>query len=206
VKAFSESKSSYINDTATYTYVRGPAVADGDAKKFSRDGRLEKRDSFNSGHCAGSFFYEYTEDGLQNRQGYINCDGKREVTELSISDGVDVMASRIHFDETEETGIKGTNYHTISKYDGRGLEVEFSLPERSYKSVMKYDAQGRETEKLEYENGKLSTSARSTYEINAHGDWVKRYETQWDARWPSLGFTPWAEQYREITYYGEDGQ
>ena len=206
VKTFSESESSYTNDTATHSYVKGPAVANGDAEKFARDGRLEKWDSFLYGKCSGSYLYEYTEDGLLNRQTYIACDGKREVTDFSIDEGIDTMASRIHFDETEEVGSRVANYHSISKYDGRGLEIEFSRPERNYKAVMKYDSQGRETEKLEYENAKLSMATHSTYEINARGDWIRRHQTQWDARWPSLGFTPWAEQYREITYYGEDGR
>jgi hypothetical protein len=113
------------------------------------------------------------------------------------------MASRIHFDETEESGPKGGNYHSISKYNNEGLEIEFSFPERNYKSVMKYDARGRETEKLEYKDGKLTTATHSTYEVNANGDWIKRHETQWDARWPNLGFTPLVEEYREITYYSE---
>ena len=206
VKTFNEAESSYTNDNATNSYVKGPAVANGDAKTFSRDGRLQKWDSFLYGKCSGSYLYEYTDDGLQNRQTYIACDGKQEISDFSISEGIDTMASRVHFDETEKMGSKGANYHSISKYDGQGLEVEFSRPERNYKSVTKYDSHGRETEKLEYQNGKLTTATRSTYEINSHGDWIKRHQTQWDARWPSLGFTPWAEQYRDITYYGDDEQ
>jgi hypothetical protein len=203
VKTFNQSEAIYTNDEVTGTYVKGPAVADGNAERFNRDGRLEEYDSFYSGNCAGSYKYEYTEDELQNRQIYIACDGKREISDFSISAGIDVMASRIHFDETEELGVNSANNHSISKYNDFGLKVEFSLPERGYKSVMKYDTHGRETEDLEYKNGKLTTATHSTYEVNANGDWIKRHETQWDARWPGLGFTPWVEQYREITYYSE---
>jgi hypothetical protein len=204
VKKFDQSEASYTYNAASDKYVRGPAVASGNAERFNRDGREAEQDGFYNGECGGSFLYEYTEDGLQNRQTYIPCDGKREVTEQSPSEGVDAMASRIHFDETEERGASTHgNYHSISKYNNLGLEVESSFPDRNYKSVMKYDAQGRETENLEYKDGKLTTATHSTYEVNAKGDWIRRHETQWDARWPKLGFTPWVEQYREITYYSE---
>jgi hypothetical protein len=203
VKTSNQSEASYTYDEASHKYVRGPAIASGNAERFDRDGRLEESDSFYSGNCAGSYKYEYMEDGLQNRQIYIACDGKREVSDLSIDGGMDVMASRIHFDETVEDGLKDSNYYSISKYDDRGLEIELSRPNQSYKSVMKYDDRGRETDNLEYQNGKLTTATHSTYEVNVNGDWIRRHETQWDARWPSLGFTPWVEQYREITYYSE---
>jgi hypothetical protein len=204
VKTSAQSEASYTYNEASNTYVRGPKITSGNTERFNRDGRLEETSSSLSGNCAGGYKYEYTEDGLQNRQIYIACDGKNEVSDFSVSDGIDVMASRIHFDETEERGSKGANYHSSSKYNDLGLEVEFSLPERNYKSLMKYDAQGRETENVEYKDGKLTTDTRSTYEVNANGDWIRRHETQWDARWPSLGFTPWLEQFREITYYGEE--
>jgi hypothetical protein len=155
------------------------------------------------GNVWGGYKGEYTEYGLQNRIIFIACDGKREVHELTLDEGIFYMTSRIHYNETVEGGSKGTNYYYFSKYDSRGLEVEDSNPGQKHNSVMKYDDRGRETEKLEYKDGKLTTATHSTYEVNAHGDWIKRHETQWDARWPSLGFTPWVEQYREITYYGE---
>jgi len=203
VKTYSQSEASYIPDEATHKYVRGPANANGNAERFNQDGRLVEQDGFYNGECGGSFLYEYTEDGLQNRQIYIACDGKREVSDLPIDGGVDVTASRIHFDETVEDGLKDSNHYSISKYDDRGLEIELSRPKQSYKSVMKYDDRGRETDNLEYQNGKLTTATHSTYEVNVNGDWIRRHETQWDARWPSLGFTPCVEQYREITYYSE---
>jgi hypothetical protein len=205
VKTVDQSESTYTNGEAMGSYLRGPAVADGNAERFNSDGRIEKLASSMGGACAGSYEYEYSEDGLQNRQTYIDCDGKREVSDLSIGEGVETMASRVHFDEdqTAEFGQKGAKYHIISRYNGLGLEVEYSTPERGYKSVMKYDAHGRETENLEYRNGKLTTASHSTYEVNANGDWIRRHETQWDARWPSLGFTPYTEQYREITYFNK---
>jgi len=206
VKTFDQSEASYTYDEASHKYLKGPAIADGSADRFNQDGRIEETDFSNGGTCAGSYKYEYSEDGLQTRQIYVACDGKRDVSDFSASEGLDTMASRIHFDETEERGPKTANYHSTSIYNDLGLEVEFSIPGRNYKSVMKYDSHGREIENLEYKDGKLTTATHSTYEINANGDWIRRHETQWDARWPSLGFTPWAEQYREIKYYGEDDQ
>jgi hypothetical protein len=204
VKEFNESEANYTYDAASDRYVRGPAVASGTSQKFNQDGRLEDYQSFNNGQCiVGEDKLEYTEDGLQSRMISIACDGKREVHELTLEEGILYMTSRINYDETVEGGTKGTNYYYFSKYNSRGLEVEDSHPGQNYKSVMKYDDRGRETEKQEYEDGKLTTATHSTYEVNAKGDWIRRHETRWDARWPSLGFTPWIEQYREITYYGE---
>jgi antitoxin component YwqK of YwqJK toxin-antitoxin module len=202
VKEFNESEASYTYDEASRKYVRGPAVV-GVSQKLNQDGRVEDYQSFYNGQCMGEEKLEYTEDGLQKSLISIACDGKREVHELTIDEGIFYMTSRIHYDETVEGGSKGTNYYYSSKYDSRGLEVEDSNPGQKHKSVMKYDDRGRETEKLEYKDGKLTTATHSTYEVNAKGDWIRKHETQWDARWPSLGFTPWVEQYREITYYGE---
>jgi len=202
VKVFNESEASYTYNEESRKYVRGPVVV-GTSEKFNQDGRVEDYQSFYNGQCMGEDKCEYTEDGLQNRNISIACDGKREVHELTLDEGISYMTSRIHFDEKAEGGSKGTSYYFTSKYDSRGLEVEDSHPGQNYKSVMKYDDRGRETEKLEYKDGKLTTATHSTYEVNAKGDWIRRHETQWDARWPSLGFTPLAEQYREITYYSE---
>src|SRR5208283_140038 len=79
VKTSNQSEASYTNGDATGSYVRGPAIANGNSERFNRDGRLEESDSFYSGNCARSYKYEYMEDGIQNRQIYIACDGKREV-------------------------------------------------------------------------------------------------------------------------------
>ena len=96
------------------------------------------------------------------------CDGKRDVSDLSASEGIFTMASRIHFRRDSGRGTKGYKLLTaISKYDSRGLEVEVSHPGQNYKSVMKYDDSGRETENLEYKDGKLTTATHSTYEVNA---------------------------------------
>jgi hypothetical protein len=203
VKEFNESEANYTYDEASRKYVRGPAVVNISRRKFNQDGRVEDYQYSYNGQCMGEEKLEYTEDGLQNSLISIACDGKREVHELTLDEGISYMTSRINLDETVEGGSKGTSYYFVSKYDSRGLEVEDSHPGQNYKSVMKYDDRGRETEKQEYKDGKLTTATHSTYEVNANGDWIRRHETQWDARWPTLGFTPWVEQYREITYYSE---
>jgi hypothetical protein len=44
---------------------------------------------------------------------------------------------------------------------------------------------------------------RSTYEGNARGDWIRRHETLWMAKYPEKGFVPWMEYSREIKYWGD---
>ena len=84
-----------------------------------------------------------------------------------------------------------------------GNEIEWSNPGEGIRRVMKYNAQGWETECLEYRQGKLYSADRFTYEVTAHGNWVRKHDKQWLAVTANLGYTPYQEYYREITYYAE---
>jgi len=201
VRTIEETEASYSYDSTADRYTLGPGTPSGSRIKFDPDGRIQEENSFFGGRCAGSLTYEYQEDGLEIQQTYIDCDGKHEVSDLSLSDGVDAMASRIHLCETEEMGPATEKYRSVRKYDCSGREVEFSTPGTSHTTVTKYDPQGRDIEELEYKNGALITATRSEYKTNAHGDWVERHETQWNSKFPSLGFTPLLEEHRDITYY-----
>lgn len=202
VRRSRETQASYSYNEATGDYVLGPALAYEKLSFFS-DGRLQDTESFWNGKCGEQTLYDYRYDGIQIEQTLVaGCKGKGEELDLSLTDAINTMASRVHLCESEERGSPGVKYHSISKYDCKGREIEYSRPESNYESVMKYNAEGWEIENLEYEDGKLTTDTRSTYETNAYGDWVTRHETQWSANSPSLGFVPLLNQYREIQYYG----
>jgi hypothetical protein len=107
------------------------------------------------------------------------------------------------FDTTEYVGTKGDRHYHEDKYDNSGHLIEKTVPQQGIKDVMKYDSLGREVESSQYKQGKLWFTMHSTYENNERGDWVKRHETLWVAKYPDKGFVPWAEYYREITYWGD---
>lgn len=186
VRTIEETEASYSYDPTADRYTLGPSTPSGSRIKFNPDGRIQEENSFFGGRCAGSLKYEYQEDGIEMQQTYIDCDGKHEVSDLSLSDGVDAMASRIHLCETKEMGPANEKYHSVRKYDCSGREVEFSTPGTSHTTVTKHDGEGRDIEELEYKHGALITATRSEYKTNAHGDWGERNETQWNPNFPRL--------------------
>lgn len=102
------------------------------------------------------------------------------------------------------SGTKGDHDYQEYKYDSSGHLIEKTL--RGTKYVMKNDSLGREIESSQYKQDKLWFIMHSAYETNERGDWVKRHETLWMAKYTEKGFVPWMECYREIKYWGEGGR
>jgi len=208
VKSFEETVAYYSYSSESNTYKEGPALISS-TEKFNPEGRLEKQEDqyFNGVAVGGKSLWEYSQDGLIRR--YANLDTQRKTgegwdyTSFSVHEAIDAYGGRIHFDETVDSGVKGAPSYSQSKYDGMGNETEFSLPAIGDKLVMKYNARGWLTEQLKYRQRKLYSSDRFTYETNTHGDWVKKHDAQWLAILPSLGYTPYSEDYREIKYYSQ---
>lgn len=147
---------------------------------------------------------EYSDDGPKRRTIDVDSQGRRESTEFSTEDAVTAVGGRANFDTTKVSGTKGDHDYQEYKYDSSGHLVEKTLQGTRY--VMKYDSLGREVEKLGYKQDKQALATHSTYEANGHGDWIRRHETIWLAKYQDKGFVPWEEYYREITYYGEGGR
>jgi hypothetical protein len=209
VKTSDESKAQFDYQASTGSYVLGPKVRNGDAVKFNPDGRLKDIATFDTilgtGKCLKATTYGYGRGGLGTYESREeNCEDKGRKTYVYSEPGEALyfMASRIHIAGTETSGDPG-DPDTITKYDNRGLVTEF-WPFKGSRNTFDYDDKGRETERRTYLNGKLYFVTRSTYEVNSQGDWVRRHQTLWDAQRPALGYTPSAEQFREITYYGND--
>ena len=202
VRTLTETYAGYTFNEATNTYVEGPAELL-DTSRYNRDGRLEERTNFINGVESLKKLWEYSDDGLRRRHTLIISQERPEPEEISPALAVNMNAP---FDETECVGTKGDRHYHEDRYDSSGHLIEKTLPQRGIKDVMKYDSLGREVESLEYRQGKLESAAHSMYEDNERGDWVKRHETIWVANEKDDGFTPLAESYREITYYGEGGR
>lgn len=207
VKRVEERISSYSYSPASDTYTEGPALLSS-VEVFNQQGRLlDQEGYFNGVAVGGKSVWEYSEDGLMKRYAGFDAQGKPEedmdFKGLSVHDAVDMYGGRIHFDETQQNGTKGSRGYSEAKYDSMGNETEWSNPGQGIRQVMKFDARGWETECLEYRQGRLYSADRFTYEVTANGNWVKKHDKQWLAAAPKLGYTPYQEYYREITYYSE---
>jgi antitoxin component YwqK of YwqJK toxin-antitoxin module len=205
VRTVKENQSDYTLNEAGNGYVDGPAVPQS-ASRFNSDGQLEETTFFKDGVENGKQLSEYSDDGLIRRIIDIDSQGRREPHEYSIEDTVYLMGISANFDRTVGLGTEGERWYHEDKYDSRGHLIEKAFPQQGRKDVMKYDSLGREVEKLEYKQDKLDFATHSTYEDNERGDWIRRHETIWTAKYPDKGFVPWAECVREITYYGEGGR
>jgi hypothetical protein len=183
--------------------VEGPALVQ-TASGYDQEGRQVGVTLFKDGAENGKDIWEYSDDGLVRRLITIDPRGQRETHEYSGEDAVNVQAMHANFDGTVEFGLKSDPYYQEYTFDSSGYLIEHTFPNQRSKYVMTYDSHGRETEKQEYLNGRLETVTRSTYEVNEHGDWTKRHETCWYSELPDSGFAPYAEHYREITYWSED--
>jgi hypothetical protein len=203
VRTVTESQADYTFDDARNAYIEGPAVPQ-TASKYNRDRQTEESTLFKDGVESRKVLLEYSDDGLKRRTIGVDSQGRRESSEFSAEDALAAVGSRANFDRTVVSGTKGDNDYKEYKYDSSGHLIERTLQGTKY--VMKYDSLGRETESSQYKQGKLWITIHSTYENNERGDWVKRHETLWVAKYPDKGFVPWAEYYREITYWGEEGR
>jgi hypothetical protein len=203
VKNFRESRARYTFNHDRHIYVEGPAVAQ-TASSYDQEGRQTGVTLFKDGAENGRDNWEYSEDGLIKRNIIVDAQGKRETHEYSVDDAVSVQALHANFDGTVQLGLKSDPYYQEYTYDSSGYLTERTFPNQKSKYVLRYDTRGREIENQEYLNGKLESVTQSTYEENQHGDWTKRHETCWFSETPDSGFAPWAEYYREITYYGEN--
>ncbi len=199
VRTVTESQADYTFDDARNAYIEGPAVPQ-TASKYNQDGQSEESTLFKDGLENRKVIVEYSDDGLKRRTIDVDSQGRRESTEFSTEDAVTAVGSRANFDRTKVSGTKGDQDYQEYKYDSSGHLIEKTLQGTKY--VMKYDTLGREIESSEYRQDRLWFTIRSTYEDNARGDWIRRHETLWMAKYPEKGFVPWMEYYREIKYWG----
>jgi Trypsin-like peptidase domain len=203
VKTLSESEAHYSPVGRTDQFVLGPVLTT-NAMGFDHNGRLVELDFFENGEENGRMLLEYSDAGLMKRRINVDVKGKRTVANLDPVNAVYAQTESIMLDETDENTVGGLR--RVYRYDSMGHQVEWSIPDQGMKHVIKYDSKGRETDDLEYHHGELYSVVHSKYENNPYGDWIKRHETWWFAKTPNLGWSPWAECHRDITYYAENGQ
>jgi hypothetical protein len=147
---------------------------------------------------------EYSDKGLIKRRINVDPQGRRTISDIDSVNAVYGQNASIMLDETNENTFEGVR--RVYKYDSAGHLVELAIPGQGVKHVIKYDSKGRETDDLEYHHGELDSVLHSKYEVNGHDDWIQRHQTWWFAKTPNLGWAPYLDCRREITYYGEDSR
>ena len=150
---------------------------------------------------------EYSDEGFIKRITHIDGKGRSDVSAESkdypIDTAIITYGMNNPIDETRDYGDKASPDYQVQKYDLMGRQVELSFPNKGIRYESRFDAQGLEVEELSYKDNKLDSAKRFTYEMNSRGDWVKKHETFWSAKFSGLGYAPSENYYREITYYGE---
>lgn len=203
VRRYEERHTEYSYNAADGKYAEGPSELT-TARGYSRQGRLEEIDFYASGAENGKLIREYSTDGLIKRVTQIDGTGKSDGgKDYPVETAIMTYGMNNPLDETREYGDKSSPDYQVQKYDLMGRQVELAYPNKGTKTESRFDSQGREIEQLLYKNGRLNSAERFTYEINAHGDWVKKHGTFWSASAPNLGYAPVENYYREITYYSE---
>jgi hypothetical protein len=170
---------------------------------FNTSGRLTERSTWAAGAKArGKTTWEYSSDGLLKRATMVDTDGSAQDFPLSPEDAISVYGARIHADGDELYGLEGDPYRTIRKYDSGGHLIEFHAPHDDLRSVTRYDDKGRAVEELVYKHDRRFSVTLYTYESNSRGDWIQRYDVLCSATFPPSDCFPYAEEYRDIRYFG----
>jgi serine protease Do len=204
VRTVTENEADYTFDKARNAYVKRPTVTNR-TSRYNRDGLVEEDTIFENGIENRNVLYEYSDDGLIRRTIRTDSQGRRKSYESSTDeDAVTAIGYRAYFDDAGVFGTKGDPNYEEYKYDTAGHPVELTI--HGIKELRKFDSLGRQIELLRYKQDKLYSATHSTYEDNEHGDWIKRHDRVWFAKYPDLGFNPEAELHREITYYDEGGR
>jgi hypothetical protein len=136
--------------------------------------------------------------------------------EYSWMEGAEYRASRVHFGETVIAGDqegpskrqKGEDSHGYlsMRYDQSGNEIANETYLTSvyndrnvHRFESRFDEDGRETEQVSFIDGKVQAWWKSTYKVDAIGNWIRRVMTYFDDQ--DLNGTVQAVEYREIKYY-----
>lgn len=144
--------------------------------------------------------YIYDENGFKTRHIY-EFDGTRREYEVTLAES---MTEKLN--ERMFSGTTTTSPQSKSVYDRDGNEIEntFNYNATEFvRRVFTYGRHGFVNEEKFYDNDKLHSVSRYSYETDDYGNWIKRYETLQSAKDPELGFTPSSVTYREIIYFGQ---
>lgn len=201
VKSVEERHSEYSYSPGSGRYIEGPSeLASG--KKYNPEGRLAELDFFSDGVETGRMVRDYSSEGLIKRVTEIDGNGKSDGgKEYPVDTAIMVYGMNNPIDETREYGDKQGPDYQVQKYDIMGRQIELGFPNKGIRYLSRFDPHGREIEQSGYKNGKLDSVERFTYEDNSHGDWIKKHGELWSSKVPSLGFTPYENNYREIQYF-----
>ncbi|MGE0128924.1 MAG: S1C family serine protease [Blastocatellales bacterium] len=144
--------------------------------------------------------YEYDSKGILSSQITI-IDGKPRRSQFTPEEAVNNKISRRTFSITR-TFPAPEGVHTLT-YDEYGNEIERVIKndKETTRIVNTFDTDGTQIDSKAYVDGSLQYALRYSYKFDHVGNWIERFETNYDTKYPTLGYTPSEKVYREIRYY-----
>lgn len=198
VRNLSVTRASYDYDQRSDKYFEKPAEL-AEQSKYDLDGNKIELWQYLDGKLMIKHFYTYDEQGFKTRHILEFKDGSRKEYEITLAQSMTEKLDERMYSGTSETPI------SQSTYDRYGNEIEqiLKLTYGLQKHVFTYGRHGFVAEEKTYLNDVLESVSRFTYETDDNGNWIKRYENGFSAKYSELGYTPVSMTYREITYHNQ---
>lgn len=198
VRSATVTQASFGYDQRSDKYFEKPEETVGKSV-YDLDGNEVEKWFYLNGKLFIRHIYTYDENGFKTRHVEEYASGTRKEYEVTLAESMSEKLNEKMFSGSSETPI------SKSAYDREGNEIELTIKLTTgvQRWVFTYGRNGFVTEEKIYQNDKLESINRSSYETDDHGNWIKRYETGYDTKYPELGFSPNSMTYREIIYFGQ---
>lgn len=159
---------------------------------------------YHNGELAWKYLYSYDENGLRTTVIWEPAPGTEEKREVFQYSPAEAVRRRL---DVDGVNLAGTFEDSAGKrvYDLLGNRVEsvikvpITLPRTRW--LNSFDSNGLVREEKLYEADKLTKVYRYEYEFDSRGNWIRQSRTEFNSKYPSLGFLPLSVTYREITYF-----
>ncbi len=178
-------------------YYEEPRVLS-DKKVFDINGNKIEDWEYLDGKLFWKHLNSFDANGFLTRKVMEFRDGERKTYEYTLQESMSKRLNDRQFSDVDET----PNYKSIFDRDGNEVEASVKLTDgTTTRWVKSYDKHGFVVEQKTYKSNTLESVSRYKYEVDDNGNWIKRVETSFSHKYPSLGFTPDTNTYREIKYY-----
>lgn len=201
VQSYVTTSSRFEYDEKPEKYIEQPSRTTTGKTVFDEYGNLIEEWEYNYGDLAWKYFYSYDDLGFMTScfvwEPASGTDGKSEVFKLTQEESITRKMQYVNPVGTFEDS------HGKWVYDLSGNNIETISKTIKTSSLTTYDRNGLQIDDKYYKDGKLSQGHRYTYEFDQYGNWIKRLDMHFDARFPSIGYVPDFMSYRKLTYFGQ---
>lgn len=175
----------YDYDRANNRYIEGRPTAFTSSKTYDQDGNLIEISNYADGELVLRQRFDYNERGFMIHRSTNGKYAGEKSEAISESDSINLKIKKVNDSGTtsEEVGVAtdGTKY--------------------VMKRVRTFDRNGWKADETAYIDGKIWYRSRYKYDVDEHGNWVKRFDMDYDPNSPERGLTPRKVDSREISYY-----